>query len=299
MTRGTSLNYKLLVALNALLMGPKMEPLLHPKPGAVTRLSEHKDKNVVDFCEHTLLIESATIRAFVASKDKVLEDPIAEGLEEYFNLLRKFKVKSNIALGTTLLHVPLAAALGDLGYPADPSKLVQRASSLVLSSERGGKIYYKILELLRPSHLRKYEGPIPAVGEGYPRSFAEVLRSAAWDLVHSELLKGYPLSLKVLSLIDQHLEEKKGIEESALLAMLKILSDHGDTLILTKYGIRAYQKAIADSRIALFFAERVGIKEALRELDREWRKRGWNPGAVLDIVSTGISLYYYSLIIES
>ena len=293
------MNHKLLVALDALLMGPKIEPLLHPKPGAVTRLNEHKDKNIIDFCEHTLLIESAMIKAFITSKDKVLEDPVAEGLEEYFNLLRRFKVKSNIALGTVLLHVPLAAALGDLGYPASPSKLAQRASSLVLSSKRGGKIYYKILELLRPSHLRKYEGPIPAVGEGYPKSFAEALRSAAWDLVHSELLKGYPLSLEVLSLIDRHLEEKKDIEESALLAMLKVLSDHGDTLILTKYGIRAYQRAIADSRITLFFAKRVGIKEALKELDKEWRKKGWNPGAVLDIVSTGISLYYYSLIIKN
>ncbi len=287
---------ELLILLQTLFMGPKLEPLLHPKPGAVTRFLEHKDKNVIDFCEHTLLIEMAMARAFLVSKSETLKDPISEGLKEYLSALKMFKVKENIALGTALLHIPLAAALGDIAYPAEPLKLVKRASSLALGSKNGGKVYYEILELLHPSHLRKYEGPIPAVGKGYPKSLSEVLRSASWDHVHSELIRGYPLSIKAFLAIERNLKEKNGLEEAILKVLLKMLSENGDTLILAKYGIRAYQRAIEDSKIALFLSNKIGVRRALEELDRDWRAKGWNPGAILDIVSVGISLFYYNLV---
>jgi triphosphoribosyl-dephospho-CoA synthase len=292
---GRRVDFIKLIALKSLSLGLRLEPLLHPKPGAVTRIKSHADKNVIDFCVHAFLVEASMLRAFIASEHRE-EDPLSTGLEEYLNLLKKFNIKKNIALGSALLHIPLASALGLFESPPEVERLVSVASATALSSRRGGEVYYRILEYLRPSHLRKYEGPIPGVGSGYPGNLAEVLRVTRWDYVHSELLNGYKLSLEALKMIMERAKDASSIEEPALYTLINMLSRYGDTLIMTKYGIRAMERAKKEASIAKYLSEKLGIVEALEDLDRLWRNRGWNPGAILDILSTAISLYYYDLV---
>ncbi len=280
--------------LNALSAGLRIEPLLHPKPGAVTRISSHEDKNVIDFCEHAIIIENAMLRAFIASRNGE-RDPFNLGLREYLVELSKLEIRTNVALGSALLHIPLASALGSFSIPPSLEELVRTGASMAQGSREGAVTYYKILEMLKPSHLRRYEGFIPGVGEGYPKSFVEVLHSARWDLVHSELLNGYRMSLETYKILEEEYSKDEDIERSALVALLNLLANYGDTLILEKFGIRSYMRAIEESREALLLSKKFGIRKALEILDSRWRQRNWNPGASLDILATAISLFYYNL----
>jgi triphosphoribosyl-dephospho-CoA synthase len=283
-----------LSALKALSLGLRLEPLLHPKPGAVTRLMSHTDKSVIDFCVHTLPSEMAMLRGFLASLNGE-EDPIYLGLSEYLKVLKSLGITRNIALGSLMLHLPLAVALGNFSFPPEPSELAKAATSAVLSSRMGGKAYYELLRFLKPSHLRRYEGPFVDVSRGDPSSLAEALRAASWDHVHSELLNGYKKSLELLGFIENY-HNKADVETRFLHALLFFLAKYGDTLVMEKYGVRAFQRSLDDARWALAYSAKVGIKEVLEILDNLWRGRGWNPGASLDVLSVSISLYYYNIL---
>lgn len=264
----------------ALSLGLYYEPSLHPKPGAVTPLAPHRDKDFYDFIENASLIELSMMEACVKRS-------IASGLRRYRELLISAGFRTNVAIGSALLHIALASSLGE--GRAAPVELAYRAQQKVLG-EDGGREYYMLLEAFRPSHLGRYVGPAPSVGSGYPKSLAEALKASSWDMVHRELLEGYPLTLEVLSA----LREEGPLRLRALRALLILLSEHGDTLIASKYGYSAYKRAKGEAREALALAERLGTEAALEWLDGLWRPRGWNPGAALDILSTAISVYNYN-----
>jgi triphosphoribosyl-dephospho-CoA synthetase len=40
------------------------------------------------------------------------------------------------------------------------------------------------------------------------------------------------------------------------------------------------------------------VYEAVEWLDRLWRPRGWNPGAVLDVMAVALGLLFYHKIVE-
>ncbi len=276
---------------SALYSGALIEPMIHPKPGAVTRLESHADKSLYDFMVHAIALSTAAHTACNTAYNGS-GDPIASGFKAYRSALQKLGIKTNIGLGTALLLVPLAAALGDLGYPANPQRLAERASNLIIESSTDAvREYYDLLSMLSPSHLRQYHGPIPGVGKGYPRSFRQLLEIARWDIVHDDVRSGYPRSLQAKSLYAKALHEYGDIDEAGAHTLLYILSEYGDTLILAKYGIRAYLKALKEAKEAIMHTSKPSQAVAL--LDSLWRPRNWNPGAALDILATGISLFYY------
>lgn len=121
-----------------------------------------------------------------------------------------------------------------------------------------------------------------------PRSFVEALMAARWDLVHSELLSGYPVTLEALKTLR---ESSGGLEDRALRALLSMLAWPGDTLIASKRGFAAMKRSILEARAALLLSGSWGVRRALEWLDSEWRDRGWNPGAVLDVLAAAIGLY--------
>ena len=270
-------------ALLALAMGALLEPLAHPKPGAVTRCLGHSDKNIFDFAESFYYVYSAC-RASAIGDCKGF---IARGIREYLPLAR---ARGNIQAGTLMLLLPLCRAVQETSmYPA----LLQEASRLIVEcdSPESARLYYRLLEEAGVSHLGVYEGPVPSVGSGrYPGSLWEALWAARWDLVHRELLYGYPIVGEASRVVLSRL--RAGWEEAILWALLSILARHGDTLIAHKYGWRAYKKALWEARHALQIASGRGVRGALEYLDSLWRPRGWSPGAALDIVAAATGVAY-------
>ena len=264
-------------------LGLYVEPVIHPKPGAVTVLEAHRDKNVYDFLSNASLVEYSLL-------ESCREGSIGAGLRAYRMLVSRLGLKTNIALGSLMLLAPITSALKSLGG-ASVRELLEGAHKLVLegTGREEALEYYKLLEYFSPSHLGKYFGHVPGVGSGTPNSFLEVLRAASWDMVHGELLKGYPITLEALEVVREY---PGSLGDKALKALLTILSRHGDTLIASKYGFTAYKIAKLEAEQALREAD-FNLHMAMEKLDMLWRPRGWNPGAALDIIATAIGLYNY------
>ncbi len=275
----------------SILWGLVLEPLAHPKPGGVTRCKSHPDKDVYDF----VMGVYPALKACMAACSGECRGFIGRGLNSYIKSVTRVS-KTNIQLGSVLLLLPLCRALHDSSTPGD---LFSNASKLVVACDsfESGKAYYDALSLLGASHLGRYEGAVPSVGSGeYPPGLVPALEASRWDHVHNELLSGYPLTAEAYKIMLDRIDD--GIEEAILAAILELLASHGDTLIARKWGMSAYLKALREARYAKELSLRHGVRASLEYLDNLWRRRGWNPGAVLDIVGVASGIVYSVLIGE-
>lgn len=264
-------------------LGSIMEPLVHPKPGGVTRCRPWRGLTIFDFAR-----ASAALRAGLAAACErgCSQGCLAAAVRAYLGVKSRLGPEGNANLGTLLLLAPLACT-APAGGPVGHAMAASRCARSLGAED--AELYYRALEAVGPGHLGRYEGPVPAVGSGrYPRSMIEVLLAARWDHVHAELLNGYPLTLEAF----EWLRERGDREDSLALLILTMIARHGDTLIGRKWGWAAAKKAMAEARLALRAAEREGLNGAIGALRRLWEERGWNPGAVLDIVAAGLGLYY-------
>jgi len=267
-------------ATTVLPWGLAAEPIVHPKPGAVTRLRAHPDKDAYTFVAGA----SAASAACAAACRGGCEGFMARGLEAYMRGLRGLGVRTNLQLGSVLLLLPLCRAASAGRVP----RIFDEATRLVYecTGPEDAAAYYGVLEQFRPAHLGRLEkAPVPGVGEGRPPRLVEVLRYARWDHVHRELLEGYPLARRAYRVIMEGGGPLR--EEAVLSAILDLLAGHGDTLIAAKWGWAAYKRALEEARLA---RARGSPREALEWLDGEWRGRGWNPGSVLDIVAVALGV---------
>ena len=273
--------------IEALLAGPRIEPLLHPKPGAVTRCREHRDKNVLDFATAQTPLEIAAYTTCIEASTKC-RGSIAKGLAAYNRLHALMTQRVNINLGTLLLILPLSAAHGFTGV-RKTRKLAGLAADVVsdCSGVEETREYYKLLRRLSPSHLGSYKGPVESVWSEPKTPFPQVLDAVSWDHVHREVLQGYPITLEMTNLMGS----RESLEEGALYAMLHTLAAHGDTLVARKWGWRAYKVLLNEARWGLRMEAKWGLKRVLEILDRMWRPRGWNPGSVLDMLAIAIGFY--------
>ncbi|MEB3844840.1 MAG: triphosphoribosyl-dephospho-CoA synthase [Desulfurococcales archaeon] len=277
----------------ALALGAFYEPLVNPKPGGTTRVEEWRGMNVYIFHRASAALGIALHSAcnIRGCRDGRLWTPITE----YLNSLESLGLTGvNANSGTFMLLVHLALAWDS---PSQRAEDLAVAASRELSSCSGledAKAYYYMLSRAGPGYLGKYEGPLGDV-RGEPRlGLARIVRNTAWDLVHRELAYGYPLSLQVYRRL-----LRWGVEEQAVSKIiLELLGDYGDTLIARRHGWRAYYKAMSEARIALKMGARSGDYDGwVLWLRKNWSRRGWTPGAVLDIVATGLGLYFYSRLV--
>ncbi len=274
--------------------GLHLEPLVHPKPGAVTRIEPHSDKDVYSFVLHASLVTPILVETCLTALDGCGARPLRAGLSLYISRVAR-RLRTNIALGSFILLLPLAAA--SAAEPGDRVNHALEATRIALrcTGVEEARLYLEILSLLRPSHLGRYEGPLPdATRPGEAEiSFPDLLAGTDWDIVHSEIVGGYPRTLEAADSIERGLREGLGLEDAVLWAILRGLAEWGDTLIYQKYGGRAYLQSMAEAGQALEIARREGARRAIEWLDSLWRPRGWNPGAVLDVTATALGLLAY------
>ncbi len=266
--------------------GLYLEPLAHPKPGGVTRCLAQEDKDVYSFVASAF----AGQKACLAACSGECRGFMARGIRAYVDELERLGVGTNIQLGSVLLVLPLCRAVSG---SSTPRELARNASRLVIAcdDEEAGREYYRALERLGVRHLGRYEGPYPGVGSGeYPRGLSVALIAGRWDLVHRELLEGYPATLEAYRVI---MESGGPLREDALLrAILAVLASRGDTLIASRHGGRAYKMALWEARAAYRLSERIGVRKAIEWLQGLWRGRGWSPGAALDVVAAAAGIAF-------
>ena len=270
---------------STLATGALIEPIVHPKPGAVTALVGHRDKSIIDYTLQT----PALVAALYEACRRASGGFVAEGLRSYRLWLKRLGIRVNLSLGTVLMLLPLAAAARVAGMPnfCMATHLLRERTSVEDSVE-----YYETLRYLAPSHLGKYRGPLPDVSSGVsPPGLWRVLEASSVDNVHWDMVSCYPLTRLALSVLDD-----MGLDRDAILmALLTILAEAGDTLIMRKYGLRAFKTAIYEARLAVGIARRTGdIAGSVVFLDKLWRPRGWSPGSALDIVATAVSVHVYN-----
>lgn len=270
--------YECMANASALSLGAILEPLAHPKPGAVTRVEGQRDKDIFDFALNHEAVERGALVACVKVAEGA-EDPIAAGLEEYLRAVKEMRLRANVGLGQALMIIPLASA--SLGRP-DIKGLCRRASELVRrSTPRASEVYYELLRLFTPSHLGRYWGPLPDVSEGRPTvGLGEVL-NAVDDITSQEVVNGYRLTQVVAEIMRR--EAKEGYERALVRAYSYLASAVQDSLLARSKGIRASLIAVAEASLASNF----------ELLDKLWRSRSWNLGSILDVLSAAASLLAY------
>ncbi len=270
----------------ALVSGALIEPLVHPKPGGVTRITGHRDMNIYHFIRAaSCLVKPLALICCNSCSDGI----VASGIHEYIFCLEKEKLsRINVNTGTVLLLLILSTGAG---YSSSIKEVVENASYYVkaCSGSHDGEAYYKLLNIGVRKYMGRYEGPLPDI-HSETREFPglyKILSSTAWDIVHREVLFNYPLSRRIAEYI-----ARSGLtEENLSILALELLAEYGDTLIARKHGWRAYYTALREARQVLLYYRRTRDRNVLQVLDRTWRKRGWNPGAVYDVLAAGISLY--------
>ncbi len=273
----------------SLTRGAVIEPLIHPKPGGVTRIDSSGNHTIYDF-----ILASTTLQAplELACNTPCVNGRLEAPTKLYLESLARLGVRGNVNSGTFLLLVHLAFASTPL---RDPEVMARDASQMigVCGGVRDAMAYYELLRSTPRSFMGYYEGPLGDAVRGAPQaSFYEILSHTRWDHVHRELLEGYPLSLRVYRILSR----EDFSEELVARIALELLAREGDTMIARKYGWRAFQRAREEARIALWYSERVGIGSAVGWLRKRWSSRGWSPGAILDVIAAGLGLYFYGLL---
>lgn len=277
--------------------GMVIEPLVELKPAGVTRFRAYQGMDLWDFVEHAAVSQGILVEGCIRTWVSGCRGSLAFMMKRYLEEVASKTAGRNIAYGSFMLLAPLSMALGLTGGVLDsPVELAREASSIVdgCTGVEESRLHVKILATLRPSHLGRYEGPLPDVGAdsgGSKLGFPALLRMASWDHVHREIVSGYKLSLEAYGIISREVGRGAGFEEAVALALLSLLARYGDTLIYQKYGGMAYRLSIMEARHTLERARNVGVELAVSELARSWRSRGWNPGAIYDIIAVAIGFY--------
>ncbi len=218
---------------------------------------------------------------------------IGRTFENIIFLLRKYRLEINTSMGSWVLHTPIILSAKILGESRRPNieAIVNSSIELIKSaSSCDAKGYFELLRYYSPSHLGKLrKGGIDAKemeGIDLPSFYNIVKRAGQGDIVHKELIQGYPVSLEASKSISLLVKKGLNFEESVYQTVLRLMSKYLDTLIARKYGIRIALRVLKSAKLVL------ENKLRYQEMESFMRSNNLNPGSILDIVSMGITFYF-------
>jgi len=276
--------------LSLLISGLFIEPAVHPKPGAVTRLKGHRDKSFMDFLYNNSIAATVLSKACWEASLGRLTCIYGRAFRELAGFYRRY-MRTNTSMGSWFLHLPLAVALGVYG-PVPVPDLASRAARILrsVSEPCDTQGYYRLLATIAPSHLGRLYHSLPDALSGHnggmPRLWDVVAYAASTDIVHREVVVGYSESITRYRRMVE-LAESMGLEEAASTVFLEMMASIPDTLIRRKYGTRASLRVREMAKLVVR-----GVS-SIDELDWFMRGMDYNAGSLLDILSVAISFYMY------
>jgi len=236
-----------------------LEVSANPKAGNVDR--EH---NFEDLSYEHFLVSASSAFPFFLKTAKYKKLYISQAVEAS----RELGLKTNVHFGAFLLLFPLVA-VWEAKNSADNAlkaleflkKTTSRDSSLSLSEQA-------TLTRIAKEKLNVYDW---------------MKLSPKENLIASELLSGYPISLSGANFI---LSSEHGVNETIVLLYHKLLSEHLDSLIIAKKGLEVAKEVMGLARKAFDS----GSFEEFRKLDDFLLKARINPGTIADLVASSIYL---------
>ncbi|MCE4606677.1 MAG: triphosphoribosyl-dephospho-CoA synthase [Desulfurococcales archaeon] len=269
-----------------------IEPLIHPKPGGVTRVVSHSDKSIYNFIVNNLLFCKSILEQPIIDRRDCI---IGEAFRNIVANLRKYRLEINTSMGSWLLHVPIILSAEILGKSdvSSVKSLVDVSSQLVKSADScDAKGYFELLRYYSPSHLGKLrKGGVDVNDynkENLPSFYDVIRRASQTDIVHREIIRGYPASLEASNSINNYVRKGFNFEESVFQTILYLMSKHIDTLIARKYGITVAKKVLRMSKLVFEGDLEYSVMDSFMKSNK------LNPGSILDIVSMGITFYFTS-----
>ncbi len=293
-------------------IGPILEATAYPKPGNVHRLRDFPDTRFEDFMVSGLVFVpfmAKCIRRGIRGKyGKVVIGDIVYGI---VRSSMEIHGGGNTCLGTATLLSPIALSIGNYlrkskDLRMNISMVVEKASFLIkeYSTVFDAIYFYKAIRFIKPSYLSRKDKTedLPNV---FTRDYAKKLMkdnvrlwdilvaSSKFDLICSEVVNAYPITLKAMKFLREKL--KCGIDwnYAVIDTFLYVLSNVMDTLVVRKQGVEAmkYISTKAHEILGLGGSSNPKGFKLLKELDKELSTKKINPGASADIVATSISLY--------
>lgn len=254
-----------------------LEVSANPKAGNVDR--EH---NFEDLSYEHFLVSASSAFPFFLKTAKYKKLYISQAVEAS----RELGLKTNVHFGAFLLLFPLVA-VWEAKNSADNA--LKALEFLKKTTSRDSLNIFKAYQLCKPRVL-KAESLSLSEQATLTRIAKEKLNVYDWmklspkeNLIASELLSGYPISLSGANFI---LSSEHGVNETIVLLYHKLLSEHLDSLIIAKKGLEVAKEVMGLARKAFDS----GSFEEFRKLDDFLIKARINPGTIADLVASSIYL---------
>lgn len=283
-----------------------------PKPGNVTPTASFEGTRIEHFLASAVAInhrfEKAALRGIAVSENKlnVGNAQIGQIIKECTFDINSWQKGGNTLLGTVILLVPMAVAAGmtpaGKNLPFDSSQLRKNLRLAVESTTAEDSVnLYEAVDLAKPSGL----GGAPKFDVTDPESKKLLLKdavslfevfqiSAGYDDICSEWVNNYTITFDLAFPYMTEQLKRNNFEVAVVQTFLKIMSEHPDTFIARKAGLKVAREISLEAKKILDIGglETTEGKKNIIKLDKRLRSSGniLNPGTTADLTGATLAL---------
>ena len=282
----------------------------YPKPGNVHRTADLPEATFEQFVASSIAIGPALSKVaengFKAGKGRIESSEIGIGsaIKEAISDTTAWQGNENTNLGVVMLLIPLTAAAGwTLAKEGKIEMKKLRANlSMVLRSTtpKDALNLYEAISIAKPGGLGKVDRLDVTESDSKRKikeeriSLYEIMRvSSEWDNISREWATdmritfefGYPLVKRLHA-------RTKNMNTTTVQTFLEILSKYPDTFVRRVHGEKIAREVSGGARVVI---QKGGMltaegRRAIREFDRQLRRRGINPGTSADLTCSSLML---------
>ena len=291
-----------------LALGLITEVSAYPKPGNVSKNYSFIDTTYEDFLVSSHVAQWIIYEGLVLGyENKFIIGKLIYDMVKYS---KEIHGGGNTCLGTSIMIVPLALAIGKIVRENKDFKdidLVTKEATNIVKNFSGieDTIYlYKAIRIVSPSYIRKSDKfDLPNVLD---EDFEERIKrekitlwkiltySANYDIVCREVISNYEVTRRTLKDLEQNLAKFCDWNLALISTFVDLASSEIDTLIVRKFGLDVALKFKFEMEKIREVKDKGHIDELivkLSQLDEYCRSRGINPGSLADILAITTSLF--------
>jgi len=282
------------------------------KPGNVTFATGFQGTRVEHFLASAVAaresFEEAAIRGFNVLDKKLSLSQVGMGqvIEDCVADIALWQRGGNTLMGTVLLFVPIAVAAGmtpaKRSYDFDLVRLRENIKLAVESATSKDAVnVYQAIDIAKPSGLNA----APDLDVKNPSSKERLLKenvslldvfkiAAAYDDVCSEWVRNYPITFDLAYPFLMNRLTSETLNDAIVHTFLRILSEHPDSFIARKAGLKKACEISLDAKNLLESGnlETEKGQRLLLKFDSKLRESGnrLNPGTTADLTAAALAL---------
>jgi triphosphoribosyl-dephospho-CoA synthase len=282
------------------------------KPGNVNFVVGFEGTRVEHFLASAVAaapsFEEAANRGIAVSEKKLSVNDVGMGqiIKNCVADIEAWQKGGNTLLGTVILFVPIAVAAGmtltEENFGFELPRLRENLRLAVESTTAEDAVpLYDAIDVAKPSGL----GGAPDLDVNDPASKKRILEenvslyevfkiAAGYDDVCSEWVNNYPITFDLAYPYLMRQLEQGDLNTAIVHTFLKVLSEHPDSFIARKVGVKRAQEISLDAKKILESggAETSKGQTSVLEFDRKLRESGnlLNPGTTADLTAAALAL---------